>query len=122
MLRRLSAVAPGQHVALVASVGGRDVGIARWVRESGVGSVADVGICVVDACQGRGIASVLIEALAASAGDAGIESLTFSVHHENHAMLRLLGRYDATVVSADDCYEVHVPVAAITPAAVALRA
>jgi RimJ/RimL family protein N-acetyltransferase len=116
MLHRLSAVERGRHVALVASVDGRDVAMARWVRDSRDPSVADVGISVADAYQGRGIAGVLLAALADSAAAAGIDRLAFSVHRENVAMLRVLDRYGAIMLPENDSYEGCVAVDAMTSA------
>jgi GNAT superfamily N-acetyltransferase len=102
MLRRLTAVRPGQHVALVASVSGRDVGIARWVRDADVPHRADVGVSVVDAHQGRGVGRVLLETLARDAECWGVAELSCAVHRDNLAMLRLLHSWGASVVCNGD--------------------
>jgi GNAT superfamily N-acetyltransferase len=107
MLRGLTDVSPGRHVALVASVGGRDVAVARWISDRRDSSVAEVALSVVDAHQGRGLGRRLLGELAWSARAAGVRELHFFVHPDNDVMLHLLARVGARVVS-EDAYGVEL--------------
>ena len=113
MLYRLTATKPGHHVALVASIDGRDVGIARWVRDIIDPRRADVGISVIDKYQGRGIGRALLETLARDAECWGVIKLSFIVHRRNVAMLRLLHSWGATVSFVEDGYEAVLPTASM---------
>ena len=86
--RELSRV-DGDHHVLVALLEGKPVGIARLVRD---GTVADVAVAVADACQHRGVGTVLVERLAADARAAGIEELRATMQVENAASLALMKR------------------------------
>jgi GNAT superfamily N-acetyltransferase len=113
MLQRLTATKPGHHVALVASVGARDIAIARWVRDIIDPRRADVGISVVDKYHGRGIGRALLETLARDAECWGVTKLSFLVHRKNVAMLRLLHSWGASVHLVEDGYEAVLPTASM---------
>jgi GNAT superfamily N-acetyltransferase len=92
MLRRLVEVDAGRHVAVVATVEGECVGIARYVAlasEPGVAEVA-VTVTVTDRYQGRGIGRLLVEALRPAAVRAGLTTLICLVDPTNRPALRLL--------------------------------
>ena len=113
MLQQLAATKPGHHIALVASFGGRDVGIARWVRDIIDPQRADVGISIIDKRQGRGIGRALLETLARDAENWGVSKFFFLVHRRNVVMLRLLHSWGASVHSVDDRYEAVLPTEAM---------
>ena len=113
MLQQLAATKPGHHVALVASVGGRDVGIARWVRDIIDPQRADVGVSVVDKHQSHGVGRALLETLARDAENWGVTKFSFNVHRRNVRMLRLLHSWGAAVHTVDDGYEAVLPTAAM---------
>jgi GNAT superfamily N-acetyltransferase len=113
MLHQLAATKPGHHIALVASVSGRDVGIARWVRDIIDPQRADVGVSVADKYQGRGIGRALLETLARDAENWGVTKFSFVVHRKNVTMLRLLHSWGASVHVVEDGYEAVVPTAAM---------
>jgi RimJ/RimL family protein N-acetyltransferase len=99
------------HTAVVAvDCDGYAVGIARFVRESAAATSAEVAFAVVDAWQGRGIGSRLVDALAERARDAGVERFTALVAAGNEASLRLLRRAGEVVSSrvVDGDWEVAV--------------
>ena len=73
------------------------VGIARFRRVEEARS-AEVTVTVSDAWQRRGLASVLLERVAASARSAGIEQLTARCLASELALIRLLSRLGPTVV------------------------
>jgi acetyl coenzyme A synthetase (ADP forming)-like protein len=74
------------RVALVAELGGRLVGVARYDREPGTDS-AEVAFVVSDEHQGRGIGTALLEHLAAAARERGITRFVAETLAENRHML-----------------------------------
>lgn len=68
------------------------IGSARFIRSRSDHSEADIGIGLIDRMQGRGIGSLLMEALGVAAATAGIERFTADVLRENRAMRELLRR------------------------------
>ena len=91
----LSRVDGNRHV-LVAYVGGdaRPAGIARLVRD---GRSAEIALSVADELRGRGLGTVLLEALAADARAAGITSFVATVCGDNPSMLAILRRLSASL-------------------------
>jgi GNAT superfamily N-acetyltransferase len=66
----------------------RAVGHACWsVDDAGV---ADLGVLVADAAQGRGIGGALFEAAGRSAADAGATAVHLDVHPDNRRVARIL--------------------------------
>jgi GNAT superfamily N-acetyltransferase len=90
MLRHLLAVDGHRHVAMVATVGGECVGIARYLALSDEPGVAEVAVTVTDRYQRRGIGRLLVEALRAPAVRAGITTFLYLVHPSNRAALGLV--------------------------------
>jgi len=80
------------HEALVAVplLSTEIVGECRFVRRADQLDLADAGVAVVDAWQGRGLGSALLALLSERALDAGIEYFTAEILAENRAMLGLL--------------------------------
>jgi GNAT superfamily N-acetyltransferase len=76
-------------VALDAATG-EGIGVARWVRVPGDPGRAEVACTVLDAWQGRGVGSALVERLAARAADAGIERCTALIVGGERPARRLL--------------------------------
>ena len=68
------------------------IGSARFIRSRSDHSEADIGVGLIDRMQGRGIGTLLIEALGVAAATAGIEHFTADVLRENRAMRELLRR------------------------------
>lgn len=93
MLRHLTDVAPGRHVALVAEQDGAPLGIVRWVREDA--TTAEIALEVIDAAHGRGVGRALLQAACVSAVDAGIERLVAYVTADNRPVHRWLHRHAA---------------------------
>ncbi|MGH7790070.1 MAG: GNAT family N-acetyltransferase, partial [Candidatus Binatia bacterium] len=95
-LRQFTELDFRRNVALVATLR-RDgaeaiVGVGRYAQldvPAGAPARAEVAFAVADAYQGRGIASLLLELLAALARAAGIEELEADVLGENNTMLRV---------------------------------
>ena len=77
-------------------VGGdaRPAGIARLVRD---GRSAEIALSVADELRGRGVGTVLLEALAADARAAGITSFVATVCGDNPSMLAILRRLSTSL-------------------------
>ncbi|HET7303185.1 MAG TPA: GNAT family N-acetyltransferase, partial [Segeticoccus sp.] len=87
-----------ERVALVAETKGDIIGIARYDRLDGpAGATAEVAFNISDAYHGRGLGSVLLEHLAATASEAGVERFVADVLPQNRKMI---------AVFADAGYEV----------------
>lgn len=85
------------HEALVAyePATGEGVGIARFVRDPARPGCAEIAMTVADDWQGRGVGTVLLDALAARARDEGVTTFTGLVLADNAPMLALFGRLGA---------------------------
>jgi len=75
------------RVALVADLGDALVGVARYDRDPDEHTDAEVAFVVLDADQGRGIGTVLLEHLAAAGRERGISRFVAETLPENRAML-----------------------------------
>jgi GNAT superfamily N-acetyltransferase len=96
------------HEAITAfAPDGVTVGIARYLR-GGEPASAEVTVAVAEAWRGRGIASMLLERVAARARSVGIEELTTICLAGNHTLIRLLSRLGATTVSPSNAGLVDV--------------
>ncbi len=104
-LERFTEVDHVDRVALVATLGERIVGIARFERTAP--TTADVAFNIADSDQGRGLGSVLLEHLAAAARERGIQRFVADVLPQNRRMLSVFDeagyaithRYDDGVIS-----------------------
>ncbi|WP_246090651.1 bifunctional acetate--CoA ligase family protein/GNAT family N-acetyltransferase [Nonomuraea deserti] len=85
------------RVALIATIGDEMVAVIRYDR-TGPGE-AEVAFLVEDAHQGRGVASVLLEHLAATARERGIERFVADVLPANMRMTNLLRQAGYTAQS-----------------------
>ena len=90
---RLGRVEPGVCDAALARVDGIPVGHGQWhvVSEA----TADVALAVVDTWHRRGVATALLDHLAATARDAGVERFACWVHPENSPVREMLLSRDA---------------------------
>jgi GNAT superfamily N-acetyltransferase len=82
------------HAALAAldPVTGRGVGVARLVRLRDRSAVAEAAVTVADDWQDRGLDTLLLEALAARAGNEGISTFTGLLLATNREMLEHIAR------------------------------
>ena len=99
-----------QAVAAIDPATGDAVGIARYVRLGADRQTAEIAFEVVDAWQGRGIGSRLVDALLVVAAEEGVRRLHATVAPENRAalaLMRRLGRVEWTSF-VDGAYEVVV--------------
>lgn len=94
-MRRLLADVDGvRHAALVLRIGGRPVGIARYVATSPV--EAEAAIALTSDVAGRGYGTGLLEELVAHAYRHGVTRLSFEFLAENQAARHLVERHGAT--------------------------
>jgi acyl-CoA synthetase (NDP forming)/GNAT superfamily N-acetyltransferase len=119
-LERFTNVDYIDRMAFVGIIAGQLVGIARYDRQPGRRD-AEVAFFTDDAHAGRGIATVLLEYLAAAARDAGVTGFTATVLPQNRRMLSVFKQAGFAVTShfADGVIEVEL---AIEPTEAALAA
>jgi GNAT superfamily N-acetyltransferase len=67
------------------------IGVARYVRLADDAQIAEAAVTVADEYQGRGLGTLLVGVLAATARMAGIERFRAYVLEANEPMLALLG-------------------------------
>ncbi len=116
MLRYLTEIDYTNHVALgafaVDDPGEPGVAIARYVRLSDDPTCAEAAVTVIDDYQRRGIATVLLEALALIALRNGISRFCGYVQWENTEILDLARRVGATVqASSQAVARIELPLA-----------
>lgn len=87
-LRRFTVVDHRDQVAFVGLLGDDIVAVGRYIR-SAEAPVAEVAFVVRDDHQGRGLGSILLEHLAATARENGVERFEAEVLVENRTMLRV---------------------------------
>lgn len=82
------------HEAMIAldEQGQEGIGDAFYVRDAGRPDTAEVAVTVVDAWQGRGLGSLLLESISARARDEGIRTFTALMLARNGAMMHLFER------------------------------
>jgi acyl-CoA synthetase (NDP forming)/RimJ/RimL family protein N-acetyltransferase len=85
-LERLAVVDGTNHLALVATLGHRIIGVGEYDQVDGT-DVAEVAFVVEDSHQGRGISTLILEELASAARREGIRRFTATVLPDNRAML-----------------------------------
>ncbi|MBV9953020.1 MAG: GNAT family N-acetyltransferase [Acidimicrobiia bacterium] len=119
-LERFTNVDYTDRMAFVGIIAGELVGIARYDRPPGRRD-AEVAFFTDDGHAGRGIATVLLEYLAAAARDAGVTGFTATVLPQNRRMLSVFKQAGFAVTShfADGVIEVEL---AIEPTEEALAA
>ena len=101
------------RMALVAVLGDEIIGVVRYEGEPG-GDRAEVAFTVDDAHHGRGIATVLLEHLAAAARENGIREFTAVTLVENQAMLGVFrdAGFDTRRIVTQGEVDVRFPVGA----------
>jgi RimJ/RimL family protein N-acetyltransferase len=100
-LRYLTEIDYRDHMAWSAvaldAPGEPGVGVARYIRRTDDPRAAEVAVVVVDAYHGRGIAPLLLGALARTAQDNGIERFEGDILAHNEAMLKVARRMGIAV-------------------------
>ena len=117
MLRYLTEVDGWDHVAIVATVDSLDlknevgVGIARFIRLSASPTTAEAAVTVDAAMRRRGLAKLLLGALAKLADERGIEHFRAYVLGDNEAVHAALGNQKGVVRSReDDVWVYDIPI------------
>lgn len=77
---------------------GLGIGVARYIRLDDEPDVAELAVAVVDDYQGRGLGTLLVEALVTVARERGIRRFCAFVRNENAPMLSVLHRFGASEV------------------------
>jgi RimJ/RimL family protein N-acetyltransferase len=113
VLEHLTAVDGHRHVAWLASVGGRSVGIARCVHDDA--GVAEVAVEVVDDHHGLGIASALVDAVTTVAAARGTRRVRASLTPDNEPSRRLVTRIGVRLHVVDDLLEGEGPLQLLQP-------
>lgn len=113
MLRALTDVDGRRHVAWVASVRGRPVGIARSVLEEP--GVAEVAVEVVDDHQRLGIASALVDAVTTVAIARGVRMVRATMTPDNEPSRRLMSRIGVRFRIVDGLLEGEGPLRLLDP-------
>ena len=107
---QLAQVDHRDHEALTAvTADGAVVGIARYIRLPH-SSTAEVAVAVADRWRGRGIASLLLQQIAARARAAGIDRLTALCLASNTAILGLLSRLGPMTTAPPDAEVIEVQI------------
>lgn len=91
-LRYLTEVDHENHEALIAFAEetGEPIGVARYVRSPDDPEEAEPAVTVVDDWQGRGVGTVLLDAISERGRDAGVKRFVATVLAENRPILALL--------------------------------
>ena len=104
------------RMALVATRGEQIVGVGRYWRDEQTPDTADVAFAVVDAEQGKGIATRLVRYLTTYAQRKGISSFVASVLADNHVMIRVFRNSGYPMRREEDegIYKVEFPTTEIS--------
>ena len=109
------------HEALIAvdQQSGEGVGVARYVRNPARPNAAEVAVTVVDDWQGRGLGTLLLEAITVRAREEGVDTFTAVMLVDNKQMMDLLQRLGAVRVVDRAAgaveVEVHLPAIGVSP-------
>ena len=105
------------HEAMIAldEQGQEGIGDAFYVRDAGRPDTAEVAVTVVDAWQGRGLGSLLLESISARARDEGIRTFTALMLARNGEMMHLFERLGPVriVDRAAGAVEIEVAIAGV---------
>jgi GNAT superfamily N-acetyltransferase len=86
------------------------MGVGRYVRLREDPTIAEAAVTVLDRYQGRGLGTILLQLLAASAAENGIRTFRNYVLAENRTMLDLLDEVGASRVDeGSGVYRIDVP-------------
>ncbi len=108
-VERLTTVDHVDRVAFVGLIGSALVGVARYDRYPTT-EVAEVAFFTDEAQRGRGVATILLEYLAAAAREAGLSGFVAQVLPENRRMLSVFSRagFDVHSAFSDGVIEVEL--------------
>ncbi len=121
MLHRLAEVDHRDHEAILAldERGEEGLGVARYVRDPERRDRAEVALTVLDAWQGRGLGTLLLDVISARARQQGINTFTALMLAENRTMRDLLEHLGPVRVIDEERgtveVEVQLPTVKIAP-------
>ena len=115
-LRYLTEVDGHDHLALVAGIEHPDgtetgLGVARFIRSPADPEEAEAAIAIVDAYQGRGLGTLLMDRLSAAAREHGIRRLSADFLARNEGILHMLDHLAERTTLHTDGDQVHAVVA-----------
>jgi GNAT superfamily N-acetyltransferase len=110
-----------EAIAAIDPFTGEGLAVARYMRFSQDPSAAEAAVVVIDAWQGRGLGSVLLERLAERAREHGIERFEATLFTDNKAMLALFERIGEVEVLSHQGQTIVIDVALSTEDEGALR-
>ncbi len=108
MRRALTAIDGHTHIAWLGEVDGHAAAIGRLIRVTP--RTAEIAFEVVDAYQGRGLGTALLDTLMTVASVSGIDRMQATVLPTNHRSLRLLRAIEMTFRVEDGLLEGTAPV------------
>lgn len=115
-LRYLTEVDYVDHFAWVAlnldEEGAPGVGVARYVRDKDDPSAAEAAVAVVDDHHGRGLGTLLLEALALQAAENGIKrfrGVALASNEQIHELLRHVGAQVSPPSKGEVTFELELP-------------
>ena len=99
-VRQLTAIDHCDHeaVAAVSAADGEPVGVARFIRLRDYPDTAEVAVTIVDKWQGRGVGSILVEALVTRARHLGVRRFSVFMTPDNQGAAHLMKRLPGDVV------------------------
>jgi RimJ/RimL family protein N-acetyltransferase len=115
LLSMLSDVDGDRHGAWLVSLDGAPAGIARYVRFPGDPTSAELAFEVVDHHHGRGLATVLLDAVTTAAAARGVRRVQGTMAPSNTASRRLLERVGAASRLVDGLLEAEGPLRLLDP-------
>ncbi|GAA2151758.1 hypothetical protein GCM10009844_34380 [Nocardioides koreensis] len=113
LVAALADVDGDHHVAWVAVLGGRPVGVGRYLLDDA--GVAEVAFEVTDASRGAGIGTILLDAVTTVAAARGVRRVRASVLPENQPSRRLVARLGVHLTLADGLLEGDGPLRLLDP-------
>jgi RimJ/RimL family protein N-acetyltransferase len=120
MSKALTDIDGHRHVAWVALMGGRPVGIARYLLDEA--GVAEVAFEVVDACHDLGIGTALVDAVTTLAATRGVRRVRATLLPSNRPSRTLVARLGVLLVPSEGVLEGEGPLRLLDPPRVDRRA
>lgn len=113
MLAALADVDGDRHVAWVAVLAGRPVGVGRYLLDDA--GVAEVAFEVADASRGAGIGTILLDAVTTVAAARGVRRVRALVLPGNQASRRMVARLGVHLALVDGLLEGDGPLRLLDP-------
>jgi len=110
LLRHLCSVDGRDHIAWGVFVGHRLIAVGRFVRFANDPATADVAVEVGDDWQRQGLGPRLIDLLAYSAREVGVERFSFAVSGDNRPAQKMLARFGVDLHYTAGLGEGRIPV------------